>query len=169
MIIGLAEINNQENLKDLVELEPFSNNFGIVHYDSLDERGVDTALLYDKRKISVLDSEAISFVFEKHHENPDDLDTTRDVLHCRLNYYNQKIINVFVAHLPSKREKDIINFAQYHHLEFINCACKFTSDVNAQKKDSKRLAVKKLLNELRKKDSNIDYNIFSSSERVLMM
>jgi hypothetical protein len=107
MIIGLAEINNQENLKDLVELEPFSNNFGIVHYDSLDERGVDTALLYDKRKISVLDSEAISFVFEKHHENPDDLDTTRDVLHCRLNYYNQKIINVFVAHLPSKREKDI--------------------------------------------------------------
>jgi tRNA 2-thiocytidine biosynthesis protein TtcA len=64
------------------------------------------------------------------------------------------------------REKDIINFAQYHHLEFINCACKFTSDVNAQKKDSKRLAVKKLLNELRKKDSNIDYNIFSSSENV---
>lgn len=107
MIIGLAEINNQENLKDLVELEPFNNNFGIVHYDSLDERGVDTALLYDKRKISVLDSEAISFVFEKHHENSDDLDTTRDVLHCRLNYYNQRIINIFVAHLPSKREKDI--------------------------------------------------------------
>jgi hypothetical protein len=50
MIIGLAEINNEENLKDLVELEPFNNNYGIVHYDSLDERGVDTALLYDKEK-----------------------------------------------------------------------------------------------------------------------
>lgn len=107
MIIGLAEINNEENLKDLVELEPFNNNYGIVHYDSLDERGVDTALLYDKRKISVLDSEAISFVFEKHHENSDNLDTTRDVLYCRLNYYNKEIINVFVLHLPSKREKDI--------------------------------------------------------------
>lgn len=107
MIIGLAEVNNQENLKDLVGLEPFNSNFGIVHYDSLDERGVDTALLYDKRKISILHSEAISFVFEKKHENPDNLDTTRDVLHCRLKYYNQEVINVFVLHLPSKREKDI--------------------------------------------------------------
>jgi hypothetical protein len=29
MIIGLAEINNEENLKDLVELEPFNNNYGL--------------------------------------------------------------------------------------------------------------------------------------------
>ena len=66
MIIGLAEINNQENLKkDLVELEPFTTNFGIVHYDSLDERGVDTALLYDKRKISVLDSGSDFFLYLK--------------------------------------------------------------------------------------------------------
>ena len=107
MLIGLAEVNSQENLNDLVELEPFNHQYGIVHYDSLDERGVDTALLYDKRKISILDAEAISFVFEKHHENPDNLDTTRDVLHCRLNYFSKEIINVFVVHLPSKRERDI--------------------------------------------------------------
>lgn len=120
MIIGLAEVNNQENLKNLIELEPFNNNFGIVHYDSLDERGVDTALLYDKRKISLLDSEAISFVFEKHHEKPDILDTTRDVLYCRLNYKEQEVINVFVAHLPSKREKDINKPKREFILESIN-------------------------------------------------
>lgn len=121
MIIGLAEVNNQENLEDLIELEPFNNNFGIVHYDSLDERGVDTALLYDKRKISLLDSEAISFIFNKtHHEKPDDLDTTRDVLYCKLNYRNQEIINVFVAHLPSKRQKDINKSKREFILDSIN-------------------------------------------------
>jgi hypothetical protein len=49
MIIGLAEMNNEENLKDLVTRT--FQNYDFVHYDSLDERGVDTALLYDKRKI----------------------------------------------------------------------------------------------------------------------
>ena len=45
MIVGLAEVYGEQNLKDLVALEPFNNHFGVVHYDSLDERGVDTALL----------------------------------------------------------------------------------------------------------------------------
>jgi exonuclease III len=106
MIIGLAEVYGEENLKDLVKLEPFKENFGIVHYDSLDERGVDTALLYDKRKLELLHSEPISFVFENEPNSRENFDTTRDVLFCKLKY-NDEIINVFVMHLPSKREKDI--------------------------------------------------------------
>lgn len=106
MIIGLAEVYGEENLKDLVKLEPLNENFGIVHYDSLDERGVDTALLYDKRKLQLIDSEAISFVFENEPNSREDFDTTRDVLFCKLKYH-EEILNVFVLHLPSKRENDV--------------------------------------------------------------
>ena len=64
--------------------------------------GVDTALLYDKRKIELVDSEAISFIYEGVNEEQDEYyDTTRDVLFCKLKY-NDKLLNVFVAHLPSK-------------------------------------------------------------------
>lgn len=106
MIVGLAEVYGEQNLKDLVKLEPFNENFGIVHYDSLDERGVDTALLYDKRKLQVIDSEAISFVFEHDVYSRENFDTTRDVLFCKLKF-KEEILNVFVLHLPSKREKDV--------------------------------------------------------------
>lgn len=106
MIIGLAEVFEEGNLKDLVALNPFKENFGIVHYDSLDERGVDTALLYDKRKLQLIESEPISFVFENGPQCRENFDTTRDVLFCKLKF-NEEIINVFVMHLPSKRDKDI--------------------------------------------------------------
>lgn len=107
MIIGLAEVYGEQNLKDLVNLDPLNDNYGIVHYDSLDERGVDTALLYDKRKLQIIDSEAISFAFEQENEkNEEYIDTTRDVLYSKLKY-QEDIFNVFVLHLPSKRENDI--------------------------------------------------------------
>lgn len=105
-IIGLCEISGRKVLEDLVKLDPFSSQYGIVHYNSLDERKVDVALLFDRSKIEILDSEAITFFFEIIDHKPDNYDTTRDILFVKLKYKDE-IINVFVAHLPSKREKDI--------------------------------------------------------------
>lgn len=62
------------------------------------------------------------------------------------------------------REKDIINWAKYNGLEFINCACKFTE--KEANKDSKRLEIKNLIKELENINKNIPYNIFKSSENV---
>ena len=104
-LIGLSEIQGKEVLNDLLKNEIFSN-YDFVHYDSMDERGVDVALLYDTTKIQIISSEAIPFKFEIVNTNPDDFDTTRDVLHCKV-LFNDKILNIFVLHLPSKREKDI--------------------------------------------------------------
>ena len=105
-LIGLSEISGRKVLEDLVEQQPFNSQYGIVHYNSMDERKVDVALLYDKSKVEVLDSEAITFFFEIEDNNPENYDTTRDVLFCKLKCKGE-IVNVFVAHLPSKREKDI--------------------------------------------------------------
>lgn len=106
MLIGLSEVQGEKVLNELIKLEPFNDNFGIVHYESMDERGVDVALLYDKSKIEIIESEPISFFFEIPDENPENYDTTRDILFCKVRY-KEEILNVFVFHLPSKREKDV--------------------------------------------------------------
>lgn len=62
------------------------------------------------------------------------------------------------------REDSIISWKNYNHLEFINCACKFTEKDSL--KDSKRLEIKMLIKELEKKNKNVAYNIFKSSENV---
>ncbi len=105
-IIGLSEVSGRKVLEDLVKLPPFNSEYGIVHYNSRDERKVDVALLYNKKKVEVVDSEAITFFFEIENKNTEYYDTTRDVLYSKLKY-EEGIIHVFIAHLPSKREKDI--------------------------------------------------------------
>ena len=64
------------------------------------------------------------------------------------------------------KEQDIISWCKYNHLEFINCACKFTKKTNIDETLSKRKEMKKLINNLRKEKKNIDYNIFKSLENI---
>lgn len=63
------------------------------------------------------------------------------------------------------REKDIIRWSVYHNLEFIDCACKFTK-VSLEKNLSKRVEMKSLIESLKEKNPNIEYNIFRSTENV---
>ena len=106
MLIGLSEIQGQKPLDELVKMDPFNSNYGVIHYDSMDERGVDVALLYDKSKIEVISSEPITYFFEIDDEDPANYDTTRDILFCKVKYSGE-MINLFVVHLPSKRERDV--------------------------------------------------------------
>ena len=106
MIIGFSEIQGQSPLDELAVMSPFNSEYGVVHYDSMDERGVDVALLYDKNKLELISSEPITYFFEIKDNNPANYDTTRDILRCKFRYSGE-IINVFVLHLPSKREKNI--------------------------------------------------------------
>lgn len=106
MLIGLAEVADSSVLEDLLAMPVFEGKYKYVHYDSLDERGVDTALLYDETKVKHIDSETISFIFEFDDEDRDGVDTTRDILQCKMEYEGD-FINVFVLHLPSKREQNI--------------------------------------------------------------
>ena len=49
-ILGVAEIENDTVLNDLVH-QPIlkSRNYGFVHYDSRDARGIDVAMLYNPK------------------------------------------------------------------------------------------------------------------------
>ena len=67
------------------------------------------------------------------------------------------------------READIIHWANYNDLHFIQCACRFTehcASCGGTEKGSKRAEVKELIHELAQKDPVIEYNIFRSVENV---
>ena len=64
------------------------------------------------------------------------------------------------------KEKDIINWSKYNHLTFLNCACKMTEEKVIDEEKSKRKEIKKLINNLRKINPYIDYNIFKSMENI---
>lgn len=61
------------------------------------------------------------------------------------------------------KEEDIIAWAKFNGLNFINCACKLTS---RKENDGKRKEIKKLIEELKKINENVDINILRSSENV---
>jgi tRNA(Ile)-lysidine synthase TilS/MesJ len=64
------------------------------------------------------------------------------------------------------KESAIIAWKKYNNLEFTNCACRFTEDIASNRVDSKRIAMKQLINELRKENRDIDYNIFKSLDNI---
>ena len=65
------------------------------------------------------------------------------------------------------KEEAIIGWKNYNNLTFLNCACKFTEKTaNSNESLSKRKEIKELINELRKKNKNVDYNIFKAIDNV---
>ena len=56
-IVGVAEVENKQVLKDLVQTKHLKNKkYGVVHYDSPDERVIDVGLIYRKEYFEVVDS-----------------------------------------------------------------------------------------------------------------
>ena len=67
------------------------------------------------------------------------------------------------------REDDIIAWAKYNDLEFIQCACKFTEKYEMSQNPgevSKREEMKNLIKEMKKGYDKIDINIFNSVQNV---
>ncbi|KRD11185.1 endonuclease [Flavobacterium sp. Root901] len=49
-LLGCSEIENRGVLEDLIKQEKIANyDYGIIHFDSPDHRGIDVALLYQKK------------------------------------------------------------------------------------------------------------------------
>ena len=66
------------------------------------------------------------------------------------------------------KEENIIAWARYNNLEFLQCACRFTEMISHEenKSVSKRLEMKELIKGFRKINPNIDMNIFRSVHNV---
>ena len=64
------------------------------------------------------------------------------------------------------KEEAIKSFANYHNLEFIHCGCPLSKTCSVSSSDSKRQEMKELINDLRKKDKDIDHNIFKALDNI---
>ncbi|MEZ4801384.1 MAG: endonuclease [Gelidibacter sp.] len=101
VLVGLAEVENDTVLQDLIGGEDLkSYNYGFVHYDSPDERGIDVALLYNKDEFEVESSKAFPIYIE---DESGKRDFTRDILLVTGCLNNHKI-HVLVNHWPSRHE-----------------------------------------------------------------
>jgi len=76
-ILGVSEIENITVLEDLVNHPNLKEkDFGIVHHDSPDERGIDVALLYRKKHFKVTNSKPYFVDISP----PNKTNYTRDIL-----------------------------------------------------------------------------------------
>ncbi|WP_343487006.1 endonuclease/exonuclease/phosphatase family protein [Allomuricauda sp. d1] len=101
VLIGLAEVENSGVIKSLLNTSPLKEvDYGYVHFDSPDERGIDTALLYQKSRFEVLQSESLTLLVENTNGIRG---LTRDILYVKGRLHEEEI-HVFVNHWPSRRE-----------------------------------------------------------------
>ncbi|MDE6584141.1 MAG: tRNA 2-thiocytidine biosynthesis TtcA family protein [Anaeroplasmataceae bacterium] len=66
------------------------------------------------------------------------------------------------------RERDIIRWANYNELKFLNCACRFTEQIDKEElhSGSKRQDTKKLIKDLLEYNPLVEKNIFKSAFNV---
>jgi hypothetical protein len=68
--IGGCEIENRGVLEDLIKQPKLINkNYGIIHFDSPDKRGIDVALLYQKKHFQPTSYINIPLYIYKHQQN----------------------------------------------------------------------------------------------------
>ena len=99
-ILGLCEVENKKVLEDLVNHPHLQEkDYGIVHFDSPDARGIDVALLYKK-------SAFIPTSFNSHRlllfNEMGERDYTRDQLVVE-GMMDGEVIHFIVNHWPSRR------------------------------------------------------------------
>ncbi|WP_341216886.1 endonuclease, partial [uncultured Wocania sp.] len=100
-IVGLCEVENAKVIEDLLASKHLeSHNYSYVHYDSLDERGIDVALLYDVNMFEVSNSETFTISLIDDDGLPD---YTRDILLVSGLLDGEKV-HVIVNHWSSRRE-----------------------------------------------------------------
>lgn len=100
-IIGVCELENLKVLEDLVNQPLLINhNYGIVHYDSPDWRGIDVGFLYQKSMFTPLHSQARTlYLYEV--DDPSKRIFTRDQLVVS-GLFEGELMHFIVNHWPSR-------------------------------------------------------------------
>lgn len=101
-LIGVCEIENRKVLEDLINQKPLLHKkYGIVQFDSPDRRGIDVALLYQKKLFIPTNYKAVPLYIYNDHDKTKRV-FTRDQLIVSGMLDGEKI-HVIVNHWPSRR------------------------------------------------------------------
>ena len=136
VLVGVAEVENAHVIEDLLNTGSLEDiDYGFVHYDSPDERGIDTALIYHKSFFKVLHSEPITL----YVDNPNGVrDTTRDILYVH-GMLNKEAVHIFVNHWPSRRDGEIKT--DYKRIKAAQTLLEFMKKLQIQHKDPNYLVL----------------------------
>ncbi|QCX53091.1 endonuclease [Elizabethkingia sp. JS20170427COW] len=105
VIVGLVEIENRQVVEDLVkqpQLEKY--NYGVVHFNSYDYRGIDNALIYQKNRFKL----EKAWKKELKIFNDGKREYTRDLL-VVLGELDGEKFAFFVNHWPSRRGGEAVS------------------------------------------------------------
>ena len=160
LFIGMCEVENEQVLRDLIAHSETRKEFGIVHEESPDARGIDVAILYDSAAVKLVSSGKIRFVLPNQTEP-----TTRDILWGKFNRKKDTIF-VMVNHWPSRRggqeESEALRLKAAEHARvFIdsilsvnpNSKIVFMGDLNDYPTDKAPLLIQEKLNPMISKES----------------
>ena len=90
-VLGLSEVENRFVIEKLIEqLKPLNRDYEIVHKDSPSDRGIDCALIYDRKKLKLKSSDFL-FVHSR----------TREIVEAELAVGGDGLF-IFVNHWPSR-------------------------------------------------------------------
>jgi len=97
-LLGVSEVENLGVLEDLVKSDRLKKKgYGIIHYDSPDKRGIDVALLYQKRYFKPVFHQAFNPNIYRNNRKV----YTRDQLLVS-GYLDDELIHIIVNHWPSR-------------------------------------------------------------------
>ncbi|KIA84962.1 endonuclease [Kaistella solincola] len=98
-IVGLIEVENRQVIEDLIKHPLLAKyDYGIIHYNSFDARGIDVALIYQKRRFTPTNSIKKEI---KIFNDEGKRSYTRNILVATGFLDNEKIA-VFMNHWPSR-------------------------------------------------------------------
>ena len=100
-LLAVAEVENARVLEDLIKVKALAkHDYGVVHFDSPDERGIDVGLIY--RKDCFMVSKAVAKTVWLETETGE-RDFTRDILHVTGELKGNKV-HLLINHWPSRRK-----------------------------------------------------------------
>jgi predicted extracellular nuclease len=95
-ILGMCEVENKAVVQDIVDRGELKDNYSVLHYESLDVRGIDNALIYNKTFLTLIDSGILRF------DMPEGNTPSRDILWGKFTHDKDTIFAI-VNHWPSRR------------------------------------------------------------------
>ena len=105
-VVGLVEVENRQVVEALTQQDALKKyDYGVVHYNSFDARGIDVALIYQKKRFTVTNSYKKELVLFREDGKRE---YTRDLLVVSGILDGEKVA-FFVNHWPSRRGGETVS------------------------------------------------------------
>lgn len=128
LLIGVCEVENAQVVRDIVNFGDLKSNYGVVHYESLDNRGIDVALIYDSLSMKLISSGIIRY------NMPEGDSPSRDIVWGKFVYEKDTILGM-VNHWPSRSGGE--EKSEPKRLIAANAARKFIDSTQANSPETK--------------------------------